>query len=199
MKACNSLLLAASLALGSAVPASAESFEILLKIEPIASGVYPVIVGESTFPGHNGDISIASFKLGVINGLSPGKAVFKPLTVYKYLDKATPPLLLACSMGAHYKKATLVIANSPNTGFAAPPVRATGDFFKVVMEDVFVTAVNQDANTTDGNGNLLESVELSYLRIVWSYYAPDGSVTTGGWDVQHNKKITPPVSSTANP
>ena len=198
MKAFHSLLLlAASLTLGWTVPAFAEPSDIHLKIE---SGTLsaPLIAGESTYPGHVGEIDIASFKLGVTQkgllsagttGAGAGKSQFTPLTVYKYLDKATPQLFVACALGSHYKTATLTISEPSNTGFAASPGRHSGDFFTVVLQDVFVVGVNQDASSTDSNGNLLETIDLSYLKITWSYTAADGSVTSGGFDVVHNKKL----------
>lgn len=198
MKTFKLLFIAAGLAAAFIVPAAAEPFEIVLKIEPTGSS--PAIVGESVLQGHEGEIDVASFNMGVLqkgaafaggSAFGAGKSEFKPLTIYKFIDKATPALFVACATGARYKKATLVVTTAPISALAAPPERAIGDFFKIVLEDVFITSINQDANTTDGNGNLVETVDLSYVKISWFYTAANGDIISGGFDVKKNQKFTP--------
>jgi type VI secretion system secreted protein Hcp len=200
MKAIQLLLAAALFTTGFICRSSAESFDILLLIEPLAGA--PTIVGESAIEGHEGEIDVASFKMGVAqkgsalaggSGFGASKSDFKPLTIYKFIDKATPQLFLACATGTRYKRAVLTVTNSGNARLA-PPERRFGEFFKLVIEDVFITSMNQDASTTDGNGNLVESVEISYQRISWFYTAADGSTTSGGFDLKKNAKFTPPVA-----
>src|SRR5689334_21091545 len=63
------------------------------------------IPGESTVPGHENDIDLQSYSWQgvsvppVIGGGGSSKAVFKDLSLTKYVDKSSPKLMLACASG----------------------------------------------------------------------------------------------------
>jgi type VI secretion system secreted protein Hcp len=181
----------------------AESFNLYLRIGD-ASTV--LVKGESQADGHADEIEVASFKSGVLqkgqqfaggSGAGVGKSEFTPLTIYKFLDKASAPLFVACATGQRFPKATLFLVNTGSElgAQALPPVRPQGTFFRIELEDVFVTSLNHDANTTDSFGNLVETVTLSYTRIRWFYTPVDpqtgqpGPEVKGGFDVKANKKL----------
>ena len=95
--------------------ANGASVEIFLKIEGID--------GDSTDPMHINEINAVSFKMGVLReggdlGSGGGGAItpqFTPLTVFKFIDKASPQLLVAVATGQHFPRATLVVRRSePN-------------------------------------------------------------------------------------
>lgn len=151
------------------------------------------IDGNSLDQDHVGDISVVSFKAGVMQrglGLAGGAASaatsdFKPLTVYKFIDQASPKLFLACATGQHAATATLTVRKTGAQPF---------DFFIIKLRDVIISSVNADADTTDANGTLVETVSLSYTRIEWTFVPQrdDGSAGTpiiGGFDVRSNKKL----------
>ena len=152
------------------------------------------IEGESNNDRHAGEIDLVGFRTGlmqkVINsatgGAGAGKPAFTPLKVFKYIDKASIPIFVACAVGKNLRKATLSIARS---GGDTP-----SDYFVIVLSDVFVSSVNDSTETTDGEGNLLETVTFEYAKIEWTYTPQnvDGSPGTpikGGYDLKLNKKL----------
>lgn len=178
----------------------AESFNIYLKIDPAGS---LNVQGESNAENHKNEIEVASFKAGILqkgavfagSGVGAGKAELTPLTIYKFLDKASAPLFVACATGVHFPKATLVIETPASLGVqAAAPGRPAGEFFRIELKDVVITSVNHDASTTDYEGNLVETVTLSYTEIRWTYTPANtdggaGTPVTGGFNVKTNKKL----------
>jgi len=152
------------------------------------------IEGDSTDETHPNEIVALSFKIGVVQhtalnsavgGISTGRPEFKPLTIFKSIDKASPKLFMACASGKHFANATLVVRKAGEN-----PV----EFFKVVLTDVLISSLNEDADTTDREGNPVETVALSYSKIVWTFTPQntDGSLgtgITGGFDFKTNKVL----------
>lgn len=200
MKTLTSLLVAVFTAFSLTASSFAESFNIFLKIDPSSS---LNVQGESQVDGHAGEIEVASFKAGILqkgavfagSGVGAGKAELTPLTIYKFLDKASAPLFVACATGVHFPKATLVVETPASQGLqAAGPGRPQGEFFRIELKDVVITSVNHDASTTDSEGNLVETVTLSYTEIRWTYTPAGaaggvGTPVTGGFNVKTNKKL----------
>jgi type VI secretion system secreted protein Hcp len=134
------------------------------------------VEGDSTDRVHINEINVVSFQMGVRNtgtfatggGGGAGKAEFTDLTVFKFIDKASPVLFLAAAQGDHIRSATLVVRKSGPNPFT---------FYKIVLDDVLISSVNDDASTTDQNGNLLERMTLNWARITWTFIPqnPDGS------------------------
>jgi type VI secretion system secreted protein Hcp len=159
------------------------------------------IPGESTAVDHQGDIDLVGFKTGIIqkltaatgSGLAAGKPDFGPLKVFKYLDKASSGLFIACAVGRHIKKVTLFVS-SGDTVAEAGPVRPAGDFFKIVLSDVVISSINDGTDTTDSSGNLLETVVFEFTRIEWTYIPAnsDGqpqTPITGGYDLKTGRRL----------
>jgi type VI secretion system secreted protein Hcp len=148
--------------------ANGASFEVFLKIDGIE--------GDSTVVGHEGEIKAISFKMGVLQtgtfavggGGGAGRAEFTPLTVYKFIDKASPQLFLAAAFGDHIRRATLVVRRSGPNPF---------EFFKIALLDVIISSVNDQSSATAQNSNLVEPITLSYGLIAWAFIPenPDGS------------------------
>src|SRR6185503_16847801 len=67
------------------------------------------IPGESTVHPHEGEIDLVGFRTGLLQkvvssgagGGGAGKVDFGPLKVYKYIDKASIPIFVACAVGKH--------------------------------------------------------------------------------------------------
>lgn len=200
MKTFTSVLVAVCTACFLTADSLAESFNIYLKIDPSGS---LNIQGESQVENHAGEIEVASFKAGILqkgavfagSAVAAGKAELTPVTIYKFLDKASAPLFVACATGVRFPKATLVIETPPSLGLqAAAPGRPQGEFFRIELKDVVITSVNHDASTTDSEGNLVETVTLSYTEIRWTYTpagvdGQPGAPVTGGFNVKTNKKL----------
>jgi type VI secretion system secreted protein Hcp len=154
--------------------ANGASFEVFLKIEGIE--------GDSTDPMHINEINVVSFKIGVLNsgtfstggGGGAGKVQVTDLTVFKFIDKASPQLFVAAAQGDHIRSATLVVRKSGN------PFTV----YKIVLDDVLISSVNDNASTTDQNGNLVETITLNWSRITWTF-TPQNADGSRGVPITH--------------
>jgi type VI secretion system secreted protein Hcp len=171
---------------------SAQSLEVpmfFLKVDGIP--------GESIQPGYTDHIEVVSFKLGVEQrgvsdfggGAGAGKSSFLPLRIFKYVDKASPLLFLACATGKHIKT---VEFKARKTGSA--PI----EYLKIKMEDVLISSVNHESADQDGGNILLESVSLNFAKIEITYTPVDSNGTPGtpikvGFDLKKNKLFVPAV------
>jgi type VI secretion system secreted protein Hcp len=150
--------------------ANGASFEVFLKIEGIQ--------GDSTARGHENEINVVSFNLGVLNtgtfspgGFPSGKAEFKDLRVIKFIDSASVPLSVAAANGDLIGSATLVVRKSGPDPF---PI------YKIVLDPVLISSVDDSVSTTDPNGNLLESITLNWGRITWTFFRHDSKGEPAG-------------------
>src|SRR5438132_10298110 len=111
--------------------ANGASFEVFLKIEGIE--------GDSTASNHENEINVLTFNIGVLNsgtfvgGGGGGKAKFTDLTVFKFIDKASPQLFVASASGNFIPSATLVVRKSAPNPF---PI------YRLVLDNVLITSVN---------------------------------------------------------
>src|SRR5262249_56590322 len=73
--------------------------------------------GESRDKTHKDEIDVLAWSWGISNsgsaqvggGAGAGKCNVQDLSFTKYLDKASPDLMLACCNGKHFPKATLTV------------------------------------------------------------------------------------------
>jgi len=76
----------------------------------------------------------------------------------KYVDKATPTLIMRCCLGQHFTEAVLTCR------------KATGDlaldFVKLTMEKVVVTSVDCGAG---GDETPIENVTLQFAKFTYEY------------------------------
>jgi type VI secretion system secreted protein Hcp len=172
-------------------------FEIFLKLDGID--------GESTVRGHENETVVLSYEQFIDHPAPPltgsgapaGRPTFSGVRFRKPLDKGSIPLLLACPASTRIRTARFAFRRT-GTGL---------DFYKVSLDDVFVTHIAQRAGTgaqyplsfdtltagADGSG-FLDEVTLSYSKIQWEYQpvtasgAP-GPLVRGGWDVRLNQRI----------
>jgi type VI secretion system secreted protein Hcp len=140
--------------------------------------------GESTHADHKGEIEILSWAWNVHNasalsggGSGKGKAQPGDLVFTHTYDKASPVLAKKCAQGVHFKEA-VVTARKSGEG--------QKDFLKITMKEVFITSV---APAGGGDGDIMESVSMSYGSIDFAYKAQDEKGGTGGevkfgWNVK---------------
>jgi type VI secretion system secreted protein Hcp len=152
------------------------------------------IPGESRVVGHEDEIDVFSFKLGVTQrgvtdfggGASAGKSVFLPVIVYKNVDISSPQFFLACATGKHIPKVELKAARLSNDTLQ--------EYLVITLTDVLVSSLNHESADASGNQTVLESVSFNYAKIEISYKPqnPDGSLgapVMAGYDVKANKKL----------
>jgi type VI secretion system secreted protein Hcp len=145
--------------------------------------------GESKDKGHANEIDVVSWSWGMAQsgsrhlggGGGSGKVDVSDLSIIKYVDSATPNLMLFCCNGKHISSALLTIR------------KAGGDnqleYLKIKMTDCLVTAVSGGANASDDRQT--ESVTLNFAKVEVDYtpQKPDGtadSVKHMGWSISEN-------------
>ena len=124
------------------------------------------IKGDSIDHKHAGEIEVLSWSWGVTQtgtthsgtGGGAGKANVHDVTVTKWVDSASPKLLLNCCTGKHLKEANLV-------------VRKAGDkpleYVKMKLEDLLITSVQTGGS--GGDDRLQETLSLNFAKIEFNY------------------------------
>ena len=124
------------------------------------------ISGESRDKTHAGKIDVLAWSWGVSNsgtthtggGGGAGKANVQDLSFTKYVDKASPPLLLASMKGTHYDEATLIVRKAGGTPL---------EYLKITLTEVLVTSVSTGGS--GGEDRLTENVSLNFAKIKYVY------------------------------
>lgn len=145
------------------------------------------VEGESAHEDHKKEIEVLSWSWGVSNasalsggGSGKGKAQPGDLNFAKLYDKASPVLAKKCAQGVHFPTVVLTARKSGE---------GQKDFFKATLKEVFITSVQ---NSAGGDGDIMETVSMSYAEIEFAYKAQDEKGgTTGevkfGWNVKSTK------------
>jgi type VI secretion system secreted protein Hcp len=152
------------------------------------------IKGESTDDKHKDQIELVSWSWGETQsgggqvsargGLSGGRVSMQDFSFMMSTSKASPPLMLACATGEHFKDATLECCH------------ATKDktlFLKIKMSDCMVTSYQTGGSS--GAEIPTEQVSLNFGKIEFEYTPTDtstgkpGGAVKAGWDLKANKKV----------
>src|SRR3954447_26355767 len=116
------------------------------------------IKGESTGQAHMFEIDINSYswiveQVGVqntgIGGGGSGKTFVHDIVITKYVDNATPALVLFCVTGGHIKDGQITCRKVAGSKYL--------EFLKIRLEDILITNVTEDSATAQ-NDLLSESV-----------------------------------------
>ena len=163
------------------------AIECFLKIEG------PDIKGEAQSDGHEEEIDVLSWSWGLsqtgamhqAGGRGAGKASVQDLKVTKFVDAATPTLLLSCLSGTQIQRATLTCLKVGGDGRRIP-------YVAVVMQRVILAAV--DDGGSSGDERFTESLSLNFAEVIVRYTKqnPDGSVgdeVAIGWSIRENKRL----------
>lgn len=148
------------------------------------------IEGESQDKTRENTIDVLSWSWGMSQsgtthlgpGAGSGKVSVQDIAFTKYVDKATPPLLKACTSGKHIPKAALYV------------YKAGGDspleYFKLEMETVLVSSY-QTGGGGDGMDRIVESLSMNFRKFKVTYTQQDAtgaaaSNTDATWDIAQN-------------
>jgi type VI secretion system secreted protein Hcp len=169
-------------ALGTPLLAQNPSMQVFLSI--------PGIAGESQQPGHQGEIDVFAFNLGVnqlgVNdvggGAGAGRSRFRPLVIHKNIDAASTALFLACATGKTVPKVIVKCTKDTQT------------YMVVTLSNTLVSSYNIDQPESDGTQAPLESISLSFEKIEIQYVPKNplggpGTPVTVGFDGKTNKKL----------
>ena len=143
------------------------------------------INGESVDKTHAKSIDVLAWSWGLSNsgtahmgaGAGAGKVNVQDLSFTKYVDSASPVLLMAGCKGTHYDKAKLT-------------VRKAGDkpleYIIIELDEVLVTSVSTGGS--GGEDRLTENVTLNFAKFKFSYQAQDkaGGKEGGAIDAVYN-------------
>jgi type VI secretion system secreted protein Hcp len=149
------------------------------------------IAGESRDAKHKNEIDVLSWSWGMAThgsahvglGLGAGKVEVLDLTFVKYIDKATPDLMLYCCSGKHIPESKLTVRKAGGNPL---------DYMMITMQDVIVTSVSTGGS--GGEDRLTECVMLNFARVLVNYREQTatggvGSTPRMGWDIAANTKM----------
>jgi len=148
------------------------------------------IKGESIDHKHSGEIHVESFSWGLSQtgahgtggGGGAGKVSVQDISMTKYLDKATPSLMLHCCNGKHIPTGLITVRKA-----GEKPV----EYLKIKLTDILVSSIQHAGH---GSDLLTESLSLNFAKFQMEYteQKADGSGTPGGemgWDIKKNEKV----------
>jgi type VI secretion system secreted protein Hcp len=157
--------------------------------------------GDSTDTKHANQIEVSSFSHFVrqpksssassAGGLTAERTEHGEMLFTKDIDKSSSKLLRASSAGTVYPKVEITFYRAYGGKSSTSTSQTRVDYYKVVLEDVVVSSVNQNI----GEGELpTETFGLKYGKITWEYkqHKTDGSsASTGvaGWDLRKNVAV----------
>ena len=151
------------------------------------------IKGESQDKTHKDEIEVLNWSWGMSQsgnmhtgtGGGAGKVSIQDLSLTKYVDKATPNLMMHCSSGKHVPKVTLTVR------------KAGGDtqveYLIINLEEVLISSLS-----TGGSGNddrLIENITLNFAKVTVDYQpqkadgTKEGDPIKYGWNIRSNVKI----------
>ena len=151
------------------------------------------IKGESQDKTHKDEIEVLNWSWGMSQsgnmhtgtGGGAGKVSIQDLSLTKYVDKATPNLMMHCSSGKHVPKVTLTVR------------KAGGDsqveYLIINLEEVLISSLSTGGS--DNDDRLIENVTLNFAKVTVDYQPQkaDGTKEGGpikyGWNIRSNVKI----------
>ena len=147
--------------------------------------------GETKDPRHPGCMDVLAWSWGASNsGLSggggAGKVNFQDFSVTKYLDKASPDIMLHTANGKVFPKVEIYVHKPCVECKVSEPI------YKVTMVETLVSSVSTGGS--GGEDRLTENVSLNYSKVEWCYSEEldDGSMEQPicrGWDIVLNDEL----------
>ncbi len=152
------------------------------------------IDGEAQDKAHKKEIDVLAWSWGLSQsgtfhtggGGGAGKANFQDISVTKWVDLASPLLMLYCASGDHFPEAVLTIRKA--SGSKAPPL----EYMKITMEKVMVTSVSTGGS--GGEDRLTENISLNFqaIRVEYTSQKTDGSADQTkdfGWHISEHYQL----------
>jgi type VI secretion system secreted protein Hcp len=145
--------------------------------------------GESKDKTHLKQIDVLAWSWGLSNsgsahvggGAGSGKVNVQDLSITKWVDSASPKLVLACCEGTHYSQVLLTVRKAAG--------KAPLEYVKITLNEVLVAGISTGGS--GGEDRLTENVTLNFGKFSMDYtpQQDDGSAGTAinaGWDVAAN-------------
>jgi len=132
------------------------------------------IEGESKDKTHTGLIDIVSWNFGmtqagsmnIAGGGGTSKVNMQDLSVTKYVDKATPNLMMYCAKGDAIATGKMIIRKAGGTQL---------EYLTIELDNIIITSVAEGGS--GGDDALIETISLNFSRVTTTYVeqAPDGT------------------------
>lgn len=148
------------------------------------------IKGESIDHKHKDKIDILAWSWGVSNtgtfhhgsGGGAGKANFQDISITKYIDLASPNLMLHCSNGKHIVKGMVIIRKA-----GEHPL----EYLKIHIDKILVSSYSTGGS--GGEERLTENVSLNFAKVKVEYVQQTEKGGSGGsndysWNIAENTK-----------
>ncbi|MBX6362563.1 MAG: type VI secretion system tube protein Hcp [Gemmatimonadetes bacterium] len=149
------------------------------------------IAGESKDSVHGGEIDVLAWSWGASNsgsahvggGAGAGKVNVQDLSITKYVDKATPDIILATCNGKHIPEAKLTVRKAGENPL---------EYLVITMTEVLVSAYSTGGS--GGEDRLTENVTLNFAKVKVDYKEQTatggvGATPSMGWDIAANVKL----------
>ncbi|HEV2392516.1 MAG TPA: type VI secretion system tube protein Hcp [Verrucomicrobiae bacterium] len=146
------------------------------------------VEGEAVDHKHKNEVDVLAWSWGMSNsgsahvggGAGAGKVNVQDLSFTKYVDKASPKLMLACCNGKHYDQALLTVRKA-----GEKPV----EYIKIKLTEVLITSVSTGGS--GGEDRLTENVTLNFAKVHVDYTPQDAKGAAGtaipmSWDIAAN-------------
>ncbi|MGH8260104.1 MAG: Hcp family type VI secretion system effector [Steroidobacteraceae bacterium] len=116
------------------------------------------------------------------SGGGAGKASFQDISVSKYIDLASPNLMLYCANGKHITKGTITVRKAGENPL---------EYLKITMEKILVSSYSTGGS--GGEDRLTESVGLNFAKVKVEYAQQDEKGGKSGtndftWNIAENTK-----------
>jgi type VI secretion system secreted protein Hcp len=148
------------------------------------------VKGESVDKTHKGKIDILAWSWGLSNmgtlhhgsGGGAGKASFQDISITKYIDMASPNLMLYCASGKHFAKGKLIVRKAGDTPL---------EYLTIELDKVMVSAYSTGGS--GGEERLTENVTLNFAKVKLEYVTQSekggkGTPVAFSWDIAANAK-----------
>jgi type VI secretion system secreted protein Hcp len=149
------------------------------------------VKGESRDKVHKEKMDILAWSWGASNsgtahvggGAGAGKVNVQDISVTKYVDKASPSLLLYCCNGKHIDDATLIVRKAGENPL---------EYIIIKMTEVMITSVSTGGS--GGEDRLTENISLNFAKVEFKYTPQDAAGKAGdpipvGWNIAENVKV----------
>ena len=148
------------------------------------------VKGESVDKTYKDKIDILAWNWGLANGGSfhhgsgggSGKATFNDITITKYIDAASPNIMLFCANGKHFAKGKIIVRKAGENPL---------EYLTVEFDKVLVT--NYQTGGGAGQERLTETVVLNFAKVKVEYTTQNekggkGTPQAFAWDIAANVK-----------
>ncbi len=115
-------------------------------------------------------------------GGGAGKANFQDLSITKYIDLASPNLMLFCANGKHVAKGTLTVRKAGENPL---------EYLKITLKNILVTSYSTGGS--GGEDRLTENVSLNFaeVKVEYQQQAKEGGKAGSNdfdWNIAANAK-----------